>query len=138
MLFSTRNPNEIPRRNSLLTGFIPVDVRALDPNDPNIVRVRVHAVVQAGLELGKCPIWPFFRSEEHTSELQSHSELVCRLLLEKKKAHHDLPADGLGPHRRWRLGRESAARPLACSPALHCRGAAGMAVAVVVSSRTRC
>src|SRR3954449_10016597 len=26
-----------------------------------------------------------FRSEEHTSELQSHSHLVCRLLLEKKK-----------------------------------------------------
>ena len=25
------------------------------------------------------------RSEEHTSELQSHNELVCRLLLEKKK-----------------------------------------------------
>src|SRR5215211_5638642 len=30
------------------------------------------------------------RSEEHTSELQSHSDLVCRLLLEKKK--HDLVA----------------------------------------------
>src|SRR5438034_8654265 len=28
-------------------------------------------------------VWP--RSEEHTSELQSHSDLVCRLLLEKKK-----------------------------------------------------
>ena len=27
----------------------------------------------------------FARSEEHTSELQSHSDLVCRLLLEKKK-----------------------------------------------------
>src|SRR5438034_981623 len=27
---------------------------------------------------------PLVRSEEHTSELQSHSELVCRLLLEKK------------------------------------------------------
>src|SRR5436190_8473112 len=27
----------------------------------------------------------FGRSEEHTSELQSHSDLVCRLLLEKKK-----------------------------------------------------
>src|SRR5438034_8713853 len=26
-----------------------------------------------------------WRSEEHTSELQSHSDLVCRLLLEKKK-----------------------------------------------------
>src|SRR5436190_15538854 len=31
--------------------------------------------------------YPFWarRSEEHTSELQSHSDLVCRLLLEKKK-----------------------------------------------------
>src|SRR5260221_1679562 len=28
-----------------------------------------------------------FRSEEHTSELQSHSDLVCRLLLEQKKLH---------------------------------------------------
>src|SRR5206468_6488012 len=28
-----------------------------------------------------------FRSEEHTSELQSRSDLVCRLLLEKKKTH---------------------------------------------------
>src|SRR5438034_7535983 len=27
----------------------------------------------------------FLRSEEHTSELQSHSDIVCRLLLEKKK-----------------------------------------------------
>src|SRR2546430_9871239 len=27
------------------------------------------------------------RSEEHTSELQSQSNLVCRLLLEKKKSH---------------------------------------------------
>src|SRR5438034_7453597 len=28
------------------------------------------------------------RSEEHTSELQSHSDLVCRLLLEKKKTNN--------------------------------------------------
>src|SRR6266480_796543 len=28
------------------------------------------------------------RSEEHTSELQSHVNLVCRLLLEKKKKHN--------------------------------------------------
>src|SRR5437773_7255133 len=28
---------------------------------------------------------PMVRSEEHTSELQSHHDLVCRLLLEKKK-----------------------------------------------------
>src|SRR2546430_7443661 len=30
-------------------------------------------------------IYPHLRSEEHTSELQSQSNLVCRLLLEKKK-----------------------------------------------------
>src|SRR5260370_28991498 len=41
-----------------------------------------------------CSIWAFtcavsdFRSEEHTSELQSHLNLVCRLLLEKKKTYH--------------------------------------------------
>src|SRR3954449_1875003 len=41
------------------------------------------------------------RSEEHTSELQSHSHLVCRLLLEKKK---HLPAPG---RQRPRLARQS-------------------------------
>src|SRR5947207_9044841 len=34
---------------------------------------------------GCTPVEPSARSEEHTSELQSHSDLVCRLLLEKKK-----------------------------------------------------
>src|SRR5436190_14979187 len=48
-----------------------------------------------GLRRGQLPLrrsapacwcgWPHPRSEEHTSELQSHSDLVCRLLLEKKK-----------------------------------------------------
>src|SRR2546427_7727030 len=37
--------------------------------------------VFAGLNIGH----PVQRSEEHTSELQSQSNLVCRLLLEKKK-----------------------------------------------------
>src|SRR3989440_9021776 len=32
------------------------------------------------------------RSEEHTSELQSRSDLVCRLLLEKKNRSHTPPA----------------------------------------------
>src|SRR5215204_7452213 len=35
------------------------------------------------------PCRPGPRSEEHTSELQSHSDLVCRLLLEKKKKKSD-------------------------------------------------
>src|SRR5436190_7503868 len=55
------------------TGLFEGFVAALDRNDPSAA---------AG---------PFLedirrvRSEEHTSELQSHSDLVCRLLLEKKK-----------------------------------------------------
>src|SRR5437667_1374385 len=34
-----------------------------------------------------------YRSEEHTSELQSHHDLVCRLLLEKKKQRAQFPRD---------------------------------------------
>src|SRR2546430_8773573 len=41
---------------------------------------KVDGIVQSGAAAG-----PLARSEEHTSELQSQSNLVCRLLLEKKK-----------------------------------------------------
>ena len=34
------------------------------------------------------------RSEEHTSELQSHSDLVCRLLLEKKHTRRQQEKEG--------------------------------------------
>src|SRR5438034_3787958 len=40
------------------------------------------------------PACPKVRSEEHTSELQSHSDLVCRLLLEEKNERG--PADVAG------------------------------------------
>src|SRR5260370_28665269 len=40
-------------------------------------------LIASGLTLGAT-----LRSEEHTSELQSHLNLVCRLLLEKKKKKH--------------------------------------------------
>src|SRR5437667_5809555 len=38
------------------------------------------------------PLLAQTRSEEHTSELQSHHDLVCRLLLEKKKATRNTEA----------------------------------------------
>src|SRR2546430_9618353 len=44
-----------------------------------------------------------FRSEEHTSELQSQSNLVCRLLLEKKK-------------KRWTIN----GRPTCTNVSVHC------------------
>src|SRR5438477_7930826 len=39
----------------------------------------------AGQVANSCSLTSLKRSEEHTSELQSHVNLVCRLLLEKKK-----------------------------------------------------
>src|SRR5256886_3368343 len=42
---------------------------------------------------------PTMRSEEHTSELQSQSNLVCRLLLEKKE-EHQRPKRGAHHYRR--------------------------------------
>src|SRR3712207_7799125 len=53
-----------------------------------VVRAVLHAV-QGGPMGVKHPLEPVvhtgYRSEEHTSELQSRQYLVCRLLLEKKK-----------------------------------------------------
>src|SRR2546430_16340883 len=54
---------------------------------------RQHVRVNLGLQIpvtntagrSKQFVFYFLRSEEHTSELQSQSNLVCRLLLEKKK-----------------------------------------------------
>src|SRR5260370_14405842 len=50
------------------------------------------------------------RSEEHTSELQSHLNLVCRLLLEKKKAtttHRHTPFQSQPPARIMTLPTRS-------------------------------
>src|SRR2546428_13924799 len=53
-----------------------VNFRAANGNKPNATRESVTCQLTM----------PFTeRSEEHTSELQSRSDLVCRLLLEKKK-----------------------------------------------------
>src|SRR5438132_10424922 len=54
---------------------------------PNRARREWHTTIgsrASGNNLIDAPS-PTSRSEEHTSELQSHSDLVCRLLLEKKK-----------------------------------------------------
>src|SRR2546430_5724607 len=49
---------------------------------PGIVAI---SMVFSGIWSVAMPLISEFRSEEHTSELQSQSNLVCRLLLEKKK-----------------------------------------------------
>src|SRR5688572_31375023 len=45
-----------------------------------------HEARDADRDFQRCRLKIAIRSEEHTSELQSQSNLVCRLLLEKKKA----------------------------------------------------
>src|SRR2546430_5805070 len=47
------------------------------------------------------------RSEEHTSELQSQSNLVCRLLLEKKKKTHDGQNSVHHQHMRANISRRT-------------------------------
>src|SRR2546430_4840391 len=49
------------------------------------------------------------RSEEHTSELQSQSNLVCRLLLEKKKKKHPQLSDAGEMDKQLRLRASSTA-----------------------------
>src|SRR5256885_6858578 len=49
------------------------------PASKALVSTGIHSLLMAA------PAVSFWRSEEHTSELQSPCNLVCRLLLEKKK-----------------------------------------------------
>src|SRR2546430_12634075 len=55
------------------------------------------------------------RSEEHTSELQSQSNLVCRLLLEKNKIKRTSPCGRRPP----RVNRQAPTTPSSCPPLLH-------------------
>src|SRR2546430_4143048 len=56
-----------------------------------------------------------FRSEEHTSELQSQSNLVCRLLLEKKKQEQYTGRNFIRSKKAG--GATPLALPLSCAPA---------------------
>src|SRR5207249_11035282 len=91
-----------------LHDALPIWVRLVGPPHPGLRR-DLHAGLNpgaAGLPLtwtvscrrqpldrrsSPWPHWPW-RSEEHTSELQSRFDLVCRLLLEKKKQNAGPPA----------------------------------------------
>src|SRR5438034_6423245 len=73
--------------------------------EPASALPRLHRQQQRPAEVFRCPgdllhqdvvATKLVRSEEHTSELQSHSDLVCRLLLEKKKRETD---DHRGGHK---------------------------------------
>src|SRR5260370_14049082 len=61
------------------------------------LELRFRHPVGATLVFGPAGAQGLTRSEEHTSELQSHLNLVCRLLLEKKKLAYPLSGVALSP-----------------------------------------
>src|SRR5437588_2726187 len=90
-----RDPHSFPtRRSSDLSTHVASRAwhwtRGRGDHDADDLCRNVDSDLGGGCHAGvrrRTPAWHPPRSEEHTSELQSHSELVCRLLLEKKKAN---------------------------------------------------
>src|SRR5436190_13254709 len=74
-----------------LHDALPIYPIAFDRFESAIIGVLIHhrcAMAQSSVAIDahdQAAVRIDRRSEEHTSELQSHSDLVCRLLLEKKK-----------------------------------------------------
>src|SRR5438034_4548552 len=78
--FPTRRSSDLDRGAVQRRGERPVGARPGPARAaPGPAPQRAHG------RIGEGPGESAPRSEEHTSELQSHSDLVCRLLLEKKK-----------------------------------------------------
>src|SRR5207249_10439242 len=94
ILPSTTGPSTLSLHDAL-----PISVRAVRDQHPDVteidlVREQLQDEYDILEELGRGGMAIVFkdvvledRSEEHTSELQSRFDLVCRLLLEKKKKH---------------------------------------------------
>src|SRR2546428_10054427 len=81
-----------PPRSTLFpyTTLFRSDRRAPVPPEDPVAQPRIQALLGAGVVVVLRAV-ARMRSEEHTSELQSRSDLVCRLLLEKKKTHTSRP-----------------------------------------------
>src|SRR5438477_2021533 len=70
-------------------GTAPTEIYTLSLHDALPISLRLRSSSRTPAAIRRPPCWrccrSHNRSEEHTSELQSHVNLVCRLLLEKKK-----------------------------------------------------
>src|SRR5438132_10232402 len=87
--FKVTNSAPAMAKSSLISYILrsPSGVNEAWPVANSMLQSRFETTVPVsplGLKLATSASAPL-RSEEHTSELQSHSDLVCRLLLEKKK-----------------------------------------------------
>src|SRR2546430_13626837 len=89
-LFPTRRSSDLVAHRGVPVGQLGLRERlaaSLEPRD----------LVDELAEAGAAPA-ALERSEEHTSELQSQSNLVCRLLLEKKQKQRQRPSPSAPTH----------------------------------------
>src|SRR5438132_9476602 len=87
MLFFLNDPATTEIYTLSLHDALPISRRRWPPPRTSMPPWR-RATTTPWARCGSPTWWAWtcaWRSEEHTSELQSHSDLVCRLLLEKKK-----------------------------------------------------
>src|SRR2546427_8837912 len=84
---SRLQPLQDTQRSSV--SYISSDVKAPGPSWPESARRSELARPRVRCRSSPVARKDGHRSEEHTSELQSQSNLVCRLLLEKKKKKKD-------------------------------------------------
>src|SRR5437868_14553762 len=77
------------------TDPAPTEIYTLSLHDALPISSPILLMIPNPSRLHRCPFVGYFerspasRSEEHTSELQSRFDLVCRLLLEKKKTNRN-------------------------------------------------
>src|SRR5206468_9866953 len=85
-LLGAANPTQTGKRlDTLSTNLTQLTTRLADATGS--LKGLLDKMDKGEGTLGKIATDTLLRSEEHTSELQSRSDLVCRLLLEKKNTH---------------------------------------------------
>src|SRR5699024_11447939 len=85
------NPRTNASRSTVVNAFIVMDIckKAVPNNGPDAPPTLDMSVTATSFKTAPT----VSRSEEHTSELQSRFDLVCRLLLEKKKSTYNISYD---------------------------------------------
>src|SRR2546428_3702880 len=83
----TRRMARVPKKHEVVKGLLDNLNEALVILDPALEVVEWNAAMERLTGIRSADAVEG-RSEEHTSELQSRSDIVCRLLLEKKKQYY--------------------------------------------------
>src|SRR3989454_7269376 len=78
---------EVPASDRPTSGDYWISAALVAIGERERALVLLERIRPRGVKLWSYLRYPEFRSEEHTSELQSPCNLVCRLLLEKKKTN---------------------------------------------------